>query len=63
MEKIRVYTLDEVAEILKVTKKTLYHYLKAGKLSAVKLGKAYRVTEENLQKFLDGLALDDQKTE
>lgn len=52
MADIKVYTLDEVAGILKLAKRTLYAYIKEGKLEAVKLGKYWRVTEENLQKFL-----------
>ena len=35
----RVYTLDEVADIMQVTKRTLYNYIKAGTLHAVKMGK------------------------
>lgn len=52
MADIKVYTLDEVADILKVTKRTLYNYVKADKLHAVKMGKYWRVTEESLQAFL-----------
>ena len=52
MADIKVYTLDEVADILKVTKRTLYSYVKEGKLTAVKMGKYWRVSEENLQAFI-----------
>lgn len=52
MGEIRVYTLDEVADIMKVTKRTLYNYIKAGTLNAVKMGKYWRVSEENLQAFI-----------
>jgi len=52
MADIKVYTLDEVADILKVTKRTLYSYVKEGKLTAVKMGKYWRVSEENLQTFI-----------
>ena len=52
MAEIKVYTLDEVADILKVTKRTLYNYVKAGKLPAVKMGKYWRVSEESLQAFI-----------
>lgn len=48
----RVYTLDEVAEIMQVTKRTLYNYIKAGTLHAVKMGKYWRVSEESLQDFI-----------
>ena len=52
MSEITVYTLDEVADILKVTKRTLYTYVKEGKLPAVKMGKYWRITHENLQAFI-----------
>ena len=52
MADIKVFTLDEVADILKVTKRTLYNYVKAGKLPAVKMGKYWRVSEESLQSFI-----------
>ena len=38
MADLKVYTLNEVADILKVTKRTLYNYIKAGVLPAVKMG-------------------------
>ena len=52
MADIKVFTLDEVADILKVTKRTLYNYVKAGKLPAVKIGKYWRVSEESLRAFI-----------
>lgn len=52
MADIKVYTLDEVADILKVTRRTLYTYVKEGKLPAVKMGKYWRVPQESLQSFI-----------
>lgn len=52
-EPIRVYTLDEVAEVLKITRRTLYTYVKEGKLKAVKIGREWRVSETALQDFLN----------
>lgn len=51
MADIRVYTLEEVCAILSVTKRTIYNYINAGKLHAFKMGKYWRVTEENLRAF------------
>ena len=53
MTEIKVYTVDEVAELLQVTRTTVYAYIKSGKLKAKKIGKYYRITEENLRAFLD----------
>lgn len=52
MEEIRVYTLNEVRDILKVTQRTIYNYIKGGKLKAVKIGKYWRVSHEDLQEFV-----------
>lgn len=52
MTEIKVYTLPEVGDILKVTQRTLYNYIKAGKLKAVKIGKYWRVHHEDLNTFL-----------
>ena len=52
MNDIKVYTLDEVADILKVSRRTLYTYVKEGKLAAVKMGKYWRVSQESLQAFI-----------
>lgn len=49
---IKVYTLEEIAELLHITRRTLYTYVKEGKLKAVKVGKYWRVTEKNLEAFL-----------
>lgn len=52
MAELKVYTLDEIVEILHVTKRSIYSYIKDGKLKAVKIGKYWRVTQENLEDFL-----------
>ena len=48
-----VYTLVEVEEIIKIPQFTLRKYLKEGKLKGSKIGKHWRVTEEDLKKFLE----------
>lgn len=53
MAELKVYTLEEVCEILSITKRTVYNYIKAGKLHAFKMGKYWRVTEENLRAFTE----------
>lgn len=51
----KIYTLQEVADYLKVTRQTIYNYVKTGKLKANKLGtQQYRVAEKDLQNFLTG---------
>lgn len=52
MEKEKTYTLQEVADILKVTRKTIYVNVYAGNIKAIKIGSKWRVTEEELQNIL-----------
>lgn len=52
MTDIKVYTTEEALEVLKVTQRTLYRYIKAGQIKAIKLGREYRITEEALKDFL-----------
>jgi excisionase family DNA binding protein len=54
-EEIKLYTIEEVMNILHVTRRTVYNYIKAGKLEALKMGKYWRVTPEQLNSFLQGL--------
>ena len=48
----KVYTLEELTELLHITRRSLYNYIKDGKLKAVKIGREWRVTEETLDEFL-----------
>lgn len=53
MSDIKIYTVNEALEVLKVTQRTLYRYIKAGQIKAIKLGREYRITEEALKDFLE----------
>jgi excisionase family DNA binding protein len=52
--KIVVYDLKEIETMLKVTRRTLLSYIKAGKLTATKIGGKWIVTRENLERFING---------
>jgi len=54
LEALKVYTLTEIEGTLGVTHRTLLNYVKSGRLKAVKIGGKYKVTGENLRKFLNG---------
>lgn len=51
---MKVYTVEEIAEILKVSTFTVRNYIKDGRLIAIKTGGAVRVSEENLKSFIEG---------
>lgn len=52
---LRIYTIDEAAKTLKVSTMTVYRYIKAGKLRAAKIGRDWRITEEQLKDFLKSM--------
>ena len=51
---IKLYTLQELAEALEVSYKTMLLYCKSGKLKANKIGGRWKVSQSNLDKFLNG---------
>ena len=52
--KKEVYSLHEVEALLKVTQRSLYNFIKDGRLEAFKAGREWRVTSEALEKFTKG---------
>lgn len=53
MPNFRVLTPEEVAQIMKVSLKTVYRWISAGKLGASQVGyKTYRIFEEDLILFM-----------
>jgi len=52
MKKEQYYSIEEVADMLKVAYLTVYRWIRADKLNAVKAGKQYRVSKVELDKFL-----------
>lgn len=48
-----LYTVDEAAVILKVHKRTVWNYIKDGKLKACTFGKAKKITETDLKEFIN----------
>jgi putative molybdopterin biosynthesis protein len=52
MDKIRIYTLKEARNILKVSRRSLYNFIKTGKLRASKVGREWRVSHEDLETLI-----------
>lgn len=44
----RFLTPDEVADLLRVSRRTVYNWLRSGQLSAIRLGKVRRVRHEDI---------------
>lgn len=48
------YSVDEIAELLKIHPKTVQRYIREGKLKANKVGKSWRVAGHDLSIFTEG---------
>jgi excisionase family DNA binding protein len=47
------YTLQDIAERLKVSYRTVYRWVRAGRLPAYKFGTDWRVKESDLRDFVE----------
>lgn len=50
---IKLYTLAECAEILKVSMRTMHNFVSSGKLKSTKIGSSRRISEEDLREFIE----------
>jgi excisionase family DNA binding protein len=50
--KARFLTVQEVAELLRVSTMTVYRTIKAGDLPAVRVGRAFRVRDTDVDAYL-----------
>lgn len=54
METIKVYTLEDTAEILKADAETILNEIQAGHLQAFRVGNEWRTTEQSIIDFIAG---------
>lgn len=50
---IKLWTPDEVAEIMSVKEETVRSWLRNGYMRGVKIGKFWRIPEEDLKDFIE----------
>jgi len=55
---IKMYSIDEVASMLGVNRNTVRRMLIRGELKGIKVGRLWRIKEEDLKEFL---AIDDNE--
>ena len=48
----QLYSIEEVAKLLKVAYLTVYRWIQKEKLTAYKVGKQYRIKNEDLTSFI-----------
>jgi excisionase family DNA binding protein len=57
---VRFLTVAEVAEVMRVSKMTVYRLVHAGDLPAVRFGRSYRVPESAVEQYVHGAVVDGQ---
>ncbi len=45
-------TVEQVSDLLQIHWQTVLNYIKSGKLRAVRLGKGYRISSEEINRFI-----------
>lgn len=58
LSRYRLYTLDEIAPAVGLSRSTLLRFIKKGQLNAVKIARAWRVSQSGLDAFFKSLTPD-----
>lgn len=53
MEDKRIYTVEEIQEILGICKSSAYSLVKKGEFSCVKIGSTYRISKNSFDEWLN----------
>lgn len=56
----RLLTVAEVASVMRVSRMTVYRLIRRGQLKAIRVGRNYRVREEDLGAYLESAAVTDE---
>lgn len=57
---IKIYSVKDLHEALGVNERTIRDWFNKGRLKGVKIGIEWHITEENLKKFLNGEAMNEE---
>lgn len=55
---VKFLTVAEVADVMRVSKMTVYRLVHAGELPAVRFGRSYRVPQSAVKAYLDAAVVD-----
>jgi excisionase family DNA binding protein len=48
----RLLTVNEVADLLRVSRMTVYRLIKEGQIKALRVGRSYRLREDDVDEYL-----------
>lgn len=53
----RLLTVADVAAVMRVSRMTVYRLIRRGQLKAIRVGRNYRVREDDLRQYLESSAV------
>ena len=53
-EPLKTYTVQELVKVLKISQNSVLKLLREGTIKGAKVGRVWRVSEENLRAFING---------
>ncbi len=53
ISEVKFLTVAEVAAVMRVSKMTVYRFVHSGQLAAVRVGRSFRVSEEEVNKYIE----------
>ncbi len=53
MSESRFLTVQEVADLMRVSSMTVYRLIKSGELRAARVGRSFRVRQEDIDEYLE----------
>lgn len=56
--RVQFLTVAEVADVMRVSRMTVYRLVHAGELPAVRVGKSFRVPQQALETYLESSVID-----
>ena len=58
----KLFTVSEVADLMRVSRMTIYRLIHSGELPALRAGKSFRIPQTAVQELLDVTWSDDKET-
>ncbi len=49
---MKMYNIDQVAEMLRLCRITVFRYIKSGKFKAIKIGKEWRIKQDEIDRIM-----------
>jgi excisionase family DNA binding protein len=59
--RVRFLTVAEVADVMRVSKMTVYRLLHSGEMPAVRVGRSFRVPQDALEEYLATAVIDTER--